>query len=389
MKNKKGLIQILLVITIIMLPIMTYGQNEEGTYVKEETIEGGIKLKYNKPVKRVKEKLIIPGDRNRKEYEVDIWPEDTQLTIDRGLHPSYKRLEVNYLIDKGNKNLNITQYESRIYSKEFCARQWNGIIGDQSYTKDILMTPVDLIVKDWEGNEYTEFSPELYIAINIKYIPEGSEKPKTILKIVKFNIDKNAVKSKIKDENKMDLLTRRKDVARGNIETYNVVRVEKENIKFATNQWNNAAPMYVDGEHEVEIWDENTMLEYIYTNHDDKYETVGFLVKKDGLLYQIRGTFKGGFQQEGRTIGIYDGVVTLTRLRMPKELEGITYNPFLSESLNKSRGWDKKIHTLDNSEIYGYVYWQFSNRDDRKNPEKVYDYETFKLFKFEPKEARQ
>lgn len=70
------------------------------------------------------------------------------------------------------------------------------------------------------------------MVIDIEYIPEGSEEIKYIPKFVKFDIHENDKRKTIKSAEDIDALILRKNVLRGNMETYNAAGTEKEFIKY-------------------------------------------------------------------------------------------------------------------------------------------------------------
>ncbi len=368
---------------VMLISSSTYAAADSATYVKEEILNGAVKVRYNEPVKRVKETLSTPARREPREYDVDIWTRDTKIYIERGYHHKYKKLNINFMIK--DKAGNLKPASNSIPLRNAVTREVkdNRAAAGTTELIDILTSPEDYIFYDWSGNKYTETSPDLYLVIDIEYIPEGSEEIIYIPKFVKFDIKENDKRKIVKSAEDIDGLTLRKNVLRGNMETYNPVRVEKEYIKYEMTRRNIGSTVFVDGEYEVEIWDENTFLECIYSNHDN-YKKVesGFFVKKDGLLYQMLGIEEGGFEKgDSKSKSIYDGHISIDSYRKPQKLKGYIYDFMSPESFNKKRGADKKAYTLENSEIYGYVKFYFEHEDPEKNKNTTAN-ENFKLFKF-------
>lgn len=365
----------------MILPGVIFAAADDAAWVKEETLEGVIKVKYNEPVRRVKETLSTPARREAKEYDVDIWTRDTKIYIERGYHHKYKELNINFMIKGKDGRLNTTT--NSILTRRVVSREVKNPFAD-IYSKeyvDILTSPEDFVFYDWNGNKYTEASPDLYMVIDIAYIPDGSEEIKYIPKIVKFDIAENDERKGVKKEEEIDKLTLRKNVLRGNMETYNAAGVVRGSIKFESSRWDKTPGAFTDGEYDVEIWDENTSLEYIYSNHDNAVAEAGFFVKKSGMLYRMLGIEEGGFERNVITKSIYDGVITLGKIGTPKTLKGYIYDLTQPEDYNKSRDLDKNAYTLDNSEIYGYVRFVFKHENSGEtgsNSKK----EDIKLFKF-------
>lgn len=142
---------------------------------------------------------------------------------------------------------------------------------------------------------------------------------------------------------------------RGFMPVENLVGVQKEKIEFGLLKHK----PYINGTYEVELWDDNTTQEVIYTNLDHFILETGYLIKINGKFYAANGLVNGNLDDEiGKVETRYDGtgVWYSKTLRVPEKVEIQPYDPYGGIFS------DGKKYTKYSPEVYAYYVYDYEGR---------------------------
>lgn len=130
----------------------------------------------------------------------------------------------------------------------------------------------------------------------------------------------------------------------------NLVGTQKEKIEFGLLKHK----PYIDGTYEVELWDDNTKQDLVYTNLDHFILETGYLIKINGKFYAANGLINGNLDDSPSKYETrYDGtgVWTFRTLKAPEkvEIQPMAYGVFS----------DGKKYTKYSPEVYAYYVYDF------------------------------
>ncbi len=131
----------------------------------------------------------------------------------------------------------------------------------------------------------------------------------------------------------------------------NLVGTQKEKIEFPLEK----NKPFISGTYDVELWDDNTKQEFVYTNLDYHYLATGYFIKKDGKFYSVNGLVNGNLDDDLQKIESRPDAVWYSKtLRVPEkiEIQPMAYGVFS----------DGKKYTKDSPEVYAYYVYDFVER---------------------------
>jgi hypothetical protein len=156
---------------------------------------------------------------------------------------------------------------------------------------------------------------------------------------------------------------------RGFKEVENLVGTENKYFEFGTDY---GAKGIKSGNYEVQIWGDNTKLDYVYTNNDYCVVKAGYIVKIEGKYYITNGMTKGKLTDpKVRFESRPDGVWQFDSLATPQE---VTVQPMPSGIFNKIKG---QKFTKESPEFYAYYAYDFVRREPKAANDNSVDYQEY------------